>query len=262
MKQIYVDLSTLPGPLVLSLRNLSTIKPQKTYSVKKSVVRQRLLNYINTKAGQKELFFVTVTFPPSVNDATGYKALNTWLTRLRQLRILRNYLWVAERQESGVVHFHIAVPHRVTISKFNSMMKGTLKNLARSGEIPGSKYQFNKYNGVHLGKDKYTGKVVNFAVKRGAKSLAWYLTKYITKNDTAFTHLAWHNSRGFSSLWLAITFSKQEFDRSKLHYHLNFAKQFENDFVIFVPWRGPPPVKLMQHLYEVNSYNQYLLSNN
>lgn len=261
MVQRYINLSTLQPPLSLTLRVLSTIKPQRTYRVKKSLIRQRLLGFINTQAGKKELYFWTVTFPQGTPDNIAYKAYNIWLTRLRQTKMLKNYLWVAERQENGTVHFHIAIPHKMSVQRANIFMRDTLKKFCQSGEIPYSVYAIKRYNGVDIAKHRTTKRVTNFAIKKGSKALSWYLTKYVTKNDTDFSHLAWHNSRGFSALWLGVTFSMQEFAINKLHYHLNFTKKFENDWVIFVPWFGEPPDIFTKHLFELNSYFQ-LLSNN
>ncbi len=115
---IYTNLSTpeTQAPAVSS--KLSTInQPKKFYTVNKKEVRQRLLGFMNTQKGKKELYFFTVSFPKGTSDATGYKIFNIWLTALRQYRLLKNYLWVAERQENGTIHFHIAVPHKCQCSE-------------------------------------------------------------------------------------------------------------------------------------------------
>ena len=261
-QQMSDNLSTLQSPAETDLHQLSTTKPQREYKIKKSVVRQRLLGYINTMKGKKELYFWTVTFPAGTTDAIAYQIFNIWLTRLRQKKMLKEYLWVAERQENGTVHFHAAIPHRMDVIRANSLMRETLMYFAKGKLIPFKQVQCLKYNGVDIAKNRKTGRVTNFAIKKGQKSLTVYLTKYVSKSESVFHHLAWHNSRGFSSLFTGITFSKQEFDITKLHYHLNFTKAHENEWCIFVPWRGEPPKIFTSHLYELNSYVQYQLSNN
>jgi hypothetical protein len=265
---------------------------KKAYTVNKREVRQRILGYINTAKGKKELYFWTVSFPAGTPDATCYQAFNTWLTSLRQRGMLREYLWIAERQlgtrlDPGkaptlTIHFHIAIPHFMNVHRANAMMRGTLKSYARRGMLPGvvcnpkSKQEYYlpsiaKYNGVDICKNRKTNRIVNFAVKKGSRALATYLTKYVTKNDAgvpdatgeiaipAFTHLAWHNSRGFSCLFTAVTFTIKEFKDLGFGPFLNRVRQFRMNFATFVPWLYGPPPLLHDHLYKLNSYIQTIL---
>jgi len=249
-------------PQLLPISSDFSTKSQKTYSVNKKEVRQRILGYLNTKKGQEFLFFWTVTFPPSVTDAIAYQAYNIWLTRLRQLKMLREYIWVAERQGNGTIHFHIAIPHYMHVHRANAQMRGTLRNMVRRGIINGNIDSFRKYNGVDIAKNRKNGqphKVLNFAAgKKGARALTGYLTKYLTKNDTEFTHLAWHNSRGYSSIFTGITFTMAEFRSNGMYHRIDVSKRFENEYFVFVPWWGEPPKKLTDHLYELNSGLQQL----
>lgn len=266
----------------------------KSYSVDKAKVRQRILAMINTQRGKKHLFFWTVSFPQHTPDDVCYQAFNTWLTALRSRKMLREYLWVAERQmgdrlktnkvPTHTIHFHIAIPHYLNVQRANAMMRGTLKGLAKKGLLPGvvcnpkSKESYYlpsiaRYNGVDISKHRTTRKPINFAVKKGARALAHYLTKYVTKNDAGqtneageliapgFTHLAWHNSRGFSALFTGVTCSLSEFKKGGFGGYLNRVRAFRMEFATFVPWLfGPPPI-LMDHLYKLNSEIQILLGN-
>lgn len=256
-EQISDNLSTETNSLLTNNNDLST----KTYSVNKREVRQRILAYINTMKGKKELFFWTVTFPPSISDALAYQAYNIWLTSLRQYRILKEYIWVAERQsETGAIHFHIAIPHFMNVHKANAMMRGTLKNMIRKGKLIYSVHKIARYNGVDIAKNRNTKRVTNFAVKKGSRSLVTYLTKYVTKNNEKFSHLAWHNSRGYSALFTGVTFNIPEFLSYGFHLLLNRAKAFVAEFFTFVPWLNDPPPLLTDHLYKLNSYTQTLLN--
>lgn len=241
---------------------------EKSYSVNKREVRQRLLAFINTQKGKKELYFWTVTFPAGTSDAIAYQAYNTWLTSLRKYDMLHDYLWVAERQDgkrnadgqaTNTIHFHIAIPHKMPVKRANAMMAGTLKNFARQGLIPFSVAQCSRYNGVDISKHRTTKRVTNFAIKKGARALATYLSKYVTKNDASFTHLAWHNSRGFSALFTAITFTITEFKALKFGPFLNRIRVFEMQFAKFIPWLFGPPPLLTDHLYKLNSHIQSLI---
>ncbi len=244
-------------------------KPRKkSYSVNKKEVRGRLMGYINTQRGKKELYFWTISFPAKTPDAVCYQAFNTWLTSLRHYKMLKDYLWVAERQTgdritdgrspTNTLHFHIALPHYMNVQRANAMMRGTLKTLAKRGDIPYQPYQpqIKQYNGVHITKNKKTGRIVNFAVKKGSRALATYLTKYVTKNDEEFDHLAWHNSRGFSCLFTGVTFTVAEFKKFGFGAFLNRVRVFDMNFAKFIPWLYGPPPLLLGHLYQLNSYIQ------
>lgn len=257
--QISENFSTPEGETSPHINIPSTI-PAKQYFVNKKEVRQRILGYINTQAGKKELYFWTVTFPKGTTDAAAYKIYNHWLTELRKYKMLKNYIWVAERQEIGTIHFHIAIPHKMRVQRANAMMAGILKGYSKRGEIPASVYACNRYNGVDIAKNKHTKRVVNFAIKKGSRALVGYLTKYITKNDTPFEHLAWHNSRGYSSIFTGVTFTIAEFKKGGLYNHLHRGKKLEGEFFVFIPWFGEPPKKLMDHLFFLNSFIQSQLN--
>jgi hypothetical protein len=260
--QISDKFSTIEGPLSTVPKKLSTSKPRE-YRVKKREVRQRLLGFINTQKGSKELYFWTVTFPKGTPDDVAYRMYNIWLTALRQRGMLKDYLWIAERQENGTVHFHIAVPHKMSVQYANNMMRTTLRTFSKRGEIPFSVYACKRYNGVDIAKNRKTRRVTNFAIKKGTRALITYLTKYVTKNDTAFSHLAWHNSRGFSSLFTGVTFTIQEFVQHGFHQLIDRRKdkRFSTEYFIFIPWLSDPPAAITQHLYALNSYIQYLTKN-
>lgn len=257
--QISHELSTQNNNSEQKKKDLSTLRE---YRVNKREVRQRLLGMINTNQGKKELYFFTVTFPQGTTDEKAYQVYNVWLTSLRQYRMLRQYLWVAERQQNGTVHFHIAIPHKMNVQRANKMMAGTLKTFAKRGEIPFTVHQCKRYNGVDIAKHRTTKRVTNFAIKKGSRALVTYLTKYVTKNDGSFQHLAWHNSRGYSSLFTGVTFSLPEFqDKLEWQWMLKEEKTFEGEFFTFIPWLNDPPVLLSQHLNDLNTHLLTILEN-
>ncbi len=255
LEQISGNLSTQPNSLSPAEANLST---KQGYRVNKREIRQRLLGYMNTQRGSKELYFWTVTFPKGTADDLCYKIFNIWLTALRKYKMLREYLWIAERQPgTGTIHFHIAIPHKMHVQRANAMMAGTLKTFARRGELPYSVHQCARYNGVDISKNRKTKRVTNFANKKGSRALSHYLTKYVTKNDEQFTHLAWHNSRGYSQLFTGVTFSVEEFKKFSFGFFLDRRRVFEiGDFARFIPWISYPPPLFEEHLYKVNSFVQ------
>ena len=232
------------------------LRPPKTYRVHKTEVRNRIFGMINTMRGKKELYFWTVTFPKNTTDATAYRLYNIWLTTLRQKKWLREYIWVAERQQNGTIHFHIAIPHRLSVVAANRAMQTILATAARKKEIEFSVFQCKRYNGIDIAKNRTTRRVTNFAIKKGARSLSYYLTKYITKNDADFNHLAWHNSRGFSSLFTGITFTTNEFLGYGFRSLVNPSVIIDNEYFMFFAWKDEPPYAVTRHLYQLNSFIQ------
>lgn len=230
--------------------------PIRAYRIKKSEVRHRILGYINTQKGKKELYFWTVSFFQGTPDKVAYQIFNIWLTSLRKYRMLREYLWIAERQENGTIHFHIAIPHKMPVHRANAMMAGTLKTFARRGLIPASVHECRRYNGVDIAKNRKTRRVTNFAVKKGSRALSTYLTKYVTKNSATFEHLAWHNSRGYSALFTSITFTVAEFRQHRFGFFINRTRILTSEYAKFIPWLDDPPPLLQDHLYRLNTYLQ------
>lgn len=234
---------------------------EKTYTVNKTEVRARLFSFIACQPpDKKELYFFTVTFPLQTEDEVIYRLFNTWLTKLRTSGALKNYLWVAERQKNGTLHFHLAIPHRLSVKIANREMMVCICTAIKKGEISYNLHAAKRYNGVDIAKNRKNRKVTNFALgKRGRRSLTGYLTKYVTKNDSTFTHLAWHNSRGFSELFTGVTFT---FAESRETYHWRFFTHSRpaaaNEYFLFFPWLNGPPPNLEGELLKLNSYIQNL----
>jgi hypothetical protein len=250
---------------------ISTNKKRKgEYVVNKLEVRQRILGHINTMKGEKELYFWTVTFPPEsfgMTDDLCYQVFNTWLTALRQKGMLKDYLWIAERQDgkriqdpgrepTNTIHFHLAIPHKMHALTANKLMRGSLFTFAKDKVISYPISKLSRYNGVHIAKNRKTGRVVNFAIKKGSRALGNYLTKYVTKNNEKFKHLCWHNSRGYSAIFTGITFTIPEFIGYGFKGLLFKRAIIQNEFFSFYPWLQDPPEAITKHLYDVNSYLQ------
>lgn len=234
-------------------------KPPREYSINASKVRARIRAMLNTMAGRYELYFVTISFPEGTKDDICYQSFNTWLTTLRQKKRIRGYIWVTERQKNGTLHFHLCIPHYVDIWKFNSAMRVVLGSLAKKGLLPvSSNFIYTKYNGVDLAKRKdKTGRkrVVNFADKRASKALAFYLTKYVTKNLITFTRLAWHSSREYSCLFTSVNLTDTQINAFVDLIETN--KGFTSEHFKFNPWKTGPPGAFIDLLFGLNSYLHY-----
>jgi len=242
------------------------------FTINKVEVRNRLLMYLRTSKGKKVLYFWTISFPEAITDQLAYQAFNTWLTALRQKKILKEYIWVAERQDgkrltdplktpTNNIHFHIAIPHYLNVTLANRTMKMILANFIRKGLMNYALAACKRYNGVELAKDKKYRRPVNFAIKKGGRALANYLSKYVSKNNESFDHLAWHNSRGYSALFTGVTFTVEEFKGLLFQEYLLPKSIINTQFFMFFPWRTGPPDLLINHLVQLNDYVQSLSAN-
>lgn len=246
----------LESDVTLDLQKKLARQKERVYVIDKKQVSHRILNYINSMSGEKLLYFWTVTFPIKTPDDICYKLFNTWLTRLRQESMLKDYLWIAERQQNGTVHYHIAVNNRMDVRKANRFMRSAIFNAIDRKELAWSRTDAAKYNGVDISKNRKTKRVTNFAKQKNQKALANYLTKYISKSQDKFKHLAWHNSRGYSALVISFNLTESELLSSGLLQECDEVKKLEGQYFIFYRWKGSPPDKVIKYLSYVNSLIQ------
>lgn len=228
----------------------------RKYTIDKKEVSHRIRGFINQMKGEKMLYFWTITFPISTTDDTAYILLNKWLTRLRQESMLKEYLWIAERQENGTIHFHMVLNQKMNVQKANKFMRASIMHSINKGEITYDRIQATRYNGVDIAKDRKTRRVTNFAKKNKERSLTNYLTKYVTKNNGSFTHLAWHSSRGYSNLITAIRFTWQEYQKGNVERLLDQERPLTTEYYTFRQWKGSPPKDLLMYLGLLNQHIQ------
>lgn len=247
------------------------VQKPKSYKIDKSEITNRIRGYINQMSGEKMLYFWTVTFPPGTTDDICYILFNKWLTRLRQEKMLRDYLWIAERQDgkrittpgqqaTHTLHFHIAVNKKMCVKKANRFMRASIMHCINNSEILYSRDKAKNYNGVDIAKDRKTRRVINFAKKNKGKSLSNYLTKYVTKNETTFQHLAWHSSRGYSNLITKLRFTSMEISQSNIMSLVDQEKILDSQYFTFYRWKTEPPKEFLQYLAEINQHIQSLLN--
>ena len=253
-----------PKALKLNTDSMGEIEPhttnrKKSYSIAKQIVRNRMRAMINMlqqsrdRIKKPKLYFFTVSFLAGTPDNLCYQVLNTWLTELRQRKLLLSYLWVAERQGNGTIHFHLAVPHYMKAPYVNRIMKKILLDQKNKGALPDwDRKKLMKYNGVDIAKNRKTKRPLNFAAEGKGAALANYLTKYITKNNTEMGHLAWHCSRDWSGLILGMTFTRAELGKFVTRAMIDI-NCIETEYCSFYRWaKFKPPEKFARHLGEMN----------
>jgi hypothetical protein len=171
------------------------------------------------------LVFLTISFPPAIDEKTAKKLLNIWLTRCNKDGLIHQYFWRMEYQKNGTAHFHVLVPHQVNVVHANRYMRASLLTLARRGKINLTTHQAKKYNGVDIAKDRpfgkdgkidksaKRGKVTNFALKQKAGALVIYMSKYITKKDQLCQGRQWGCSRQWGSFFTSVNLTKLELNK-------------------------------------------------
>lgn len=234
-------------------KKASTAEPKKQqYQVNRRRVIQLLTNFTNAQKGKKQLFFYTISFNPSMTVPVAYKCLNSWLTSLRQAFGLKNYLWVAEYQRNGTIHFHLAIKEFLPITAVNNLMKKLLHYYIRNGELKWNHYACSKYNGVHIAKDANSKKVTNFAGNGKAKALAGYLAKYIGKGKETFERQAWQASKSLTNMFTKYNLTYGEFE-DHFMYQIDVENPLiESDFYLFYRWIKAPPPEIVYMLKLVN----------
>lgn len=180
---------------------------EAVYKLKKSKIRKKCFALSRLDKSRKFLAFYSISFPNGLSDDHAYTVFNIWLTRCRKVGGLNTYLWVAERQKNGTIHFHLLTNDHMPIVTVNGFMAIALSTVKRKGVEALQSINPEKYNGVDV-------KIV----KGTRKSLVSYLVKYISKNEIEFYRLPWHCSRDVSRLFTAMNFDDSEMD--ELYKHL------------------------------------------
>lgn len=228
-------------------------KRKTTYAVNKRKVRNRLTNFVNTQQGCNALYFYSISFPPVINYEVAYSSLNSVLTSLRSRYNLKHYLWIAERQKNGTIHYHIAIFQYIKVRIINELFKGSLRNAIANGNLDWSYVACNKYNGVDISKDRITRKPTNYASAGISKKISQYLTKYISKSNERFSRQAWNSSRTLAAVSDGIAFSVYEVCRMFGNDVLCDTAYYANDFCMFFAWIESPPIEFIQAMYDINT---------
>jgi hypothetical protein len=232
-------------------------KREVEYFVNEKLISARTFSYVMAM-DKPVLHAFTISFPTCVSDDQGYQYLNTWLTRAGDEIHLRDYLWVAERQpDTGTIHFHILVPQYLNVVKANRIMQVILCTQIKKGKLAWHRSAAKRYNGVDIAKNRNTKKVTNFGKPGARKALVSYIVKYFSKGKKneakkGFSHYAWHNSRGFSSMMTAITLTELEGKFLGIRNLINMDRTFAGEFFTWIPWKESPPRFFSDALRTVN----------
>lgn len=191
----------------------------------KTKVRDKCTAFFELEQSQKFCAFYSVSFPKGMGEDLIYKCWNAWLTNLRKTYGLTDYIWVAEYQQNGTLHYHMLCNTRMDIKKVNHAMGICL---FRNGALTTT---IDKYNGVdveRVGK-RYTKDPIE--IQKSRASLNAYITKYISKQESfIYKHAAWNCSRSVSALFTSQKIDDNISEWLQADLRLRSTECFENDF--------------------------------
>ena len=155
-------------------------------TMNKPKVKAKIIAFSRAKIGSLKMKFVTITFPSGCSDDICMQCLNTWLTKLSSITLSFEYLWVAERQANGTLHFHLFTKSFFNIRVINHHMAVTIDNVLRKNKEGMPSFSPEKYNGIDV---KMVDKIS-------------HIVKYVTKYVTKMKELNFNKSWSFSIYFL------------------------------------------------------------
>lgn len=176
------------------------------------------------KIKRRYMVMITLTLPSVQVDSDKEikrKYLNNFLIQLKAKYHVKNYLWVAEKQKNGNIHFHIMVDKFIRKEDVTVLWNKVLSN----GDYL-SNYQ--KRFGDKLPPNvKLTG-------QKNMQNPAEYLTKYVTKAEKTqpIEGVKWACTSELREI-TKIKFLCKDWYRDFLYYYKDVlkVKYFENDYV-------------------------------
>jgi len=237
-------------PLIkCSTKRSMTDDEKRARKMNKKKVRGKILAYSQLPASQKFMAFYSISFPCGMSDEQIRKIHNSVLTRLRKIRKNFSYVWIAEKQKNGTLHFHMVTNSWFNIRVINRMYGVAISNRLQRDES-NIRFELEKYNGVDV-------KLI-----KNINTVSKYVTKYVTKNDTDTVGLKWNCSKDISGLFTSVHISFDDFMSfvDRLEYVDTFvipAKDGYDDleFNVFSYGRSRPK-KIMN---AINLINRYLM---
>lgn len=219
-----------------------------SYKLNKKKVRSKIMAYSQLDKSRKFMAFYSISFPAGLDDFTIRQIHNTALTRIRKYRKSFTYIWIAERQANGTLHFHMLTNEWLNIRITNHIYKAAIKTQIKKQNLTHIKFDDKKYNGVDVKPVK------------NIQGLSKYLAKYVTKNDYSYNGLAWNCDKTISALVTHLYLDSVEFKKieSKLIYVNTFTKKNESngyttEFDIY-DYGGYKPKIIFATIKEINQY--------
>ena len=236
----------------------------RTYRLNKKRVKAKMRSFFELKQSRKFLAFYSISFPEGLPDDECFRVYNTWQTKLRKQYGRFSFIWVAERQKNGTLHFHMLTNLRFPIREVNRHMAVCLQSL--SADYYSCRNALERYNGVDVDNVYYSKRHKiraswnRYTDEQARRKVERYLTKYVSKSKASFTHLSWHESHDLAKLQTSQSFdyaNPPNFIRGMMNNEEAFYK-YENGFItVWIPknFRSYSKYlalkKINQHIYDV-----------
>ena len=167
-------------------------------------------NMHNHRVFKYKLGLLTLTLPSEqkhTDNEIKHKALNNFFTQMRSKYELQNYLWKAEKQKNGNIHFHIVIDKYVEHSAIRSIWNKILDNLGyiesyranqkafhKNGFTPrpelfkhwSLKSQIEAYKSGQVTNWSNPSSTVDIHSLKKVRNAKAYLAKYLTKNSDVY----------------------------------------------------------------------------
>lgn len=224
------------------------IKFASEFKLNKNKVRNKIYAYAHLKKSKRFMAFYSISFPNKMDDQDIRKIHNTCLTRIRKFRKSFSYIWVAERQKNGTLHFHMLTNEWFNIRMINRYYAIAIQNHITKNNLNHINFNVKRYNGVDV-------KLV-----KSIESLSKYLTKYVTKNNEKFNGLVWNCDSSISALVTCLYLNNEEYkaiSKNLIHYttikkEITYLKEpLEIDIWLYGSHR---PKLIFESLKQINEY--------
>jgi hypothetical protein len=174
-------------------------------------------------ASKNNFTLQTLTMVAPCSDYEAVKCLNKYLTVLRKKNGLFNYVWVAEKQGNGNIHFHMIIDKRFEIDFINSLWvcqqynSGIINEEQKLKLYNDTGLTFKKLHKLGGENYKIVQKYLNPVDVKKVKTIdgmSQYLTNYVIKNESKLSCNIWHSNRNVSKLFTKQLISKKTFEKT------------------------------------------------
>ncbi len=215
---------------------------------------QQVYNPITMSEFRFKLNFITLTIPDLCSDLTAKESyrllLKPFLQTMQRVHGMRDYIWKAELQKRGTIHYHITTN---TFINFMHIKKRWNKLLEKNGLMSEyiAKHKHNNPNSTDV------HKVYN------DDNIESYLEKYISKDEKSISSVngkVWDCSISLKSnkLFTCDLLPVNEKNIIKLDVNQS-AKSISSDFFEIIYFNEPCITKIL-YGYQHQLYNDWLLS--
>lgn len=201
--------------------------------------------------------FLTLTMIGECSDQAAQKCLNKFLTVLRKRYGLFSYIWVAERQKNGRIHFHFILDRRFPIQSINKLWVLQQYNAG----IENEKYPYHEI--LQAYEKNILHRLLNpvdVRTVRNRNALSGYLTQYLTKNEGKFTCAVWHCNRAISALFTSSLINDHDFAETgskQNRYVSKKGKVFQNKTFAVTDKNSGKVLALVNNIFNKDYFSKH-----